>query len=157
MSYRVNDYLRLYSDQLKMNNVQTADPWTSDNINVSCTFMSHLELPRIDFLLFSLITGKYPALAQTFEVYGYLYEIRLNFKPRTGRSVDVVLGNNWSIICQIMLAKLQGTTKRYSFVCILVIKSKSCIICWNNFLQNNVSVVVYNYCNFALSIRLYIN
>ena len=35
--------------------------------------MSHLELPRIDFLLFSLITGKYPALAQTFEVYGYLY------------------------------------------------------------------------------------
>ena len=56
--------------------------------------MSHLELPHIDFLLFSLITGKYPALAQTFEVYGYLCEIRLNFKPRTGRSVDVVLGNN---------------------------------------------------------------
>ena len=56
--------------------------------------MSHLELPRIDFLFFSLITGKYPALAQTFEVYGYLCEIRLNFKPRTGRSVDVVLGNN---------------------------------------------------------------
>ena len=56
--------------------------------------MSHLELPRIDFLLFSLITGKYPALAQTFEVYEYLCEIRLNFKPRTGRSVDVVLGNN---------------------------------------------------------------
>ena len=54
--------------------------------------MSHLELPRIDFLLFSFITGKYPALAQTFEVYGYLCEIRLNFKP--GRSVDVVLGNN---------------------------------------------------------------
>ena len=27
---------------------------------------------------FSLITGKYPALAQTFEVYGYLCEIRLN-------------------------------------------------------------------------------
>ena len=43
--------------------------------------MSHLELLRIDFLLFSLITGKYPALAQTFEVYGYLCEIRLNFKP----------------------------------------------------------------------------
>ena len=43
--------------------------------------MSHLELPRIDFLLFSLITGKYPALAQTFEVNGYLCEIRLNFKP----------------------------------------------------------------------------
>ena len=56
--------------------------------------MSHLELPRIDFLLFSLITGKYPALAQTFDVNGYLCEIRLNFKPRTGRSVDVVLGNN---------------------------------------------------------------
>ena len=35
--------------------------------------MSHLELPRIDFLLFSLITGKYPALAQTFEVYGFYY------------------------------------------------------------------------------------
>ena len=51
--------------------------------------MSHLELPRIDFLLFSLITGKYPALAQTFEVYGYLCEIRLDFKPRTGRNVDV--------------------------------------------------------------------
>ena len=63
-------------------------------INVSCTFMSHLELPRTDFLLFSLITGKYPALAQIFEVYGYLCEIRLNFKPRTGRNVDVVLGNN---------------------------------------------------------------
>ena len=56
--------------------------------------LSHLELPRIDFLLFSLITGKYPALAQTFEVNGYLCEIRLNFKPRTGRSVDLVLGNN---------------------------------------------------------------
>ena len=56
--------------------------------------MSHSELPRIDFLLFSLITGKYPTLAQTFEVYGYLSEIRLNSKPRTGRSVDVVLGNN---------------------------------------------------------------
>ena len=56
--------------------------------------MSHLELPRIDFLIFSLITGKYPALSQTFEVYGYLCEIRLNFKPRTGRSVDVVLDNN---------------------------------------------------------------
>ena len=41
-------------------------------------------------LLFSLITGKYPALAQTFEVYGYLREIRLNFKPRTGRSVDAL-------------------------------------------------------------------
>ena len=91
--------------------------------------MSHLELPRIDFLLFSLITGKYLALAQTFEVYGYLCEIRLNFKPRTGQSVDVVLGNNCSIICQIILAKLQGTTKRYSFVCILIIKSKGCIIC----------------------------
>ena len=25
----------------------------------------------------------------------------------------------------------------------------------NNFLQNNVCVVVYNYCNFAVSIRLY--
>ena len=37
--------------------------------------MSHLELPRIDFLLFSLITGKYPALAQTFEVYGYLCQM----------------------------------------------------------------------------------
>ena len=116
--------------------------------------MSHLELPRIDFLLFSLITGKYPALAQTFEVYGYLCEIRLNFKLRTGRSVDVVLGSNRSIICQIMLAKLQGTTKRYSFVCILIIKSKGCII---QPLQNNVCVVVYNYCYFALSIRLHIN
>ena len=83
MSYRVHDYLRLYSDQLKMNNVR-----------LICTFMSHLELPRIDFLLFSLITGKYPALAQTFEVYGYLCEVRLNFNSRTGRSVDVVLGNN---------------------------------------------------------------
>ena len=56
--------------------------------------MSHLELPRIDTLLFSLNTGKYSALAQTFEVYEYLCEIRLNFNPRTGRSVDVVLGNN---------------------------------------------------------------
>ena len=95
MSYRVHDYLRLYSDQLKMNNVrhQTLELLII-LINVSCTFMSHLELPRIDFLLFSLIAGKYPALAQTFEVNGYLCEIRLNFKPRTGRSVDVVLGNS---------------------------------------------------------------
>ena len=46
--------------------------------------MSHLELPRIDFLLFSLITGKYPALAQTFEVYGYFCEIRLNLSPELG-------------------------------------------------------------------------
>ena len=53
--------------------------------------MSHLELPRIDFLLFSLITGKYPALAQTFEVYGYLCEIRLNFKPRTGRILCILI------------------------------------------------------------------
>ena len=68
--------------------------------------MSHLKLSRIDFLLFSLITRKYPALAQTFEVYGYLCEIRRNFKPSTGRSVDIVLGNNWSIICHLMLAKL---------------------------------------------------
>ena len=92
MSYRVHDYLKLYSDQLKMNNVRQLT--LELLISMQCTLMSHLELPRIDFLLFSLITGKYPALAQTFEVYRYLCEIRLNFKPRTGRSVDVVLGNN---------------------------------------------------------------
>ena len=51
--------------------------------------MSHLELPRIDFFLFSLITGKYPALAQTFEVYGYLCEIRLS--PELGAVLTLFL------------------------------------------------------------------
>ena len=67
--------------------------------------MSHLELPRIDFLLFSFITGKYPALAQTFEVYGYLCEIRLILSLELGEVLTLFLATIEVYICQIILAK----------------------------------------------------
>ena len=52
----------------------------------------------------------------------------------------------------------QPRMKTYSFACILIIKSKGYIMYVEIiFLQNNVFVVVYNYCNFAFSIRVYIN
>ena len=68
--------------------------------------MCHLELPRIDFLLFSFITGKYPALAQTFEVYGYLCEIRLILSLELGEVLTLFLVTIEVLyICQIILAK----------------------------------------------------